>query len=132
MLWQMVFEKVAKAALLRQGSVELEVVRKSHKAASRMLRAIRVQRALSQRLGGVVVWDDVLSFIGALEAAHPQLAPPHAPLLEYPWEHVDGKIRWPAEHFEVAKALGDATRGLAPRVARFARLLDAEFDGMFP
>lgn len=74
----------------------------------------------------------MLWFVGALEAAHPQLAQSGAPQLEYPWEHVDGTIRWPAAHLQVAKALGDPKRGLGPRVLRFAELLDHRFEMMFP
>ena len=132
MLWQMVFEKFAKAALLRARALPIARVSTSHRAASRMLQAIRRQKSLSLALGGTKVWEDVLWFIGALEDAHPQLAAPGAPRLEYPWEHVDGTIRWPAKDLQVAKALGDAKSGLGPRVVRFAELMDQRFDSMFP
>lgn len=118
MVRQMVFEKFAKAALLRQGAVPLATVRQSHKAASRLLHAIRIQKSLSARLGGTKVWEDVLGFVGALEAAHPQLAQAGASQLEYPWEHVDGRIQWPAAHLQVARTLGNATSNLGPRVLR--------------
>jgi len=117
MLWQMVFEKFAKAALLRQGAVPLANVRGSHKAASRLLHAIRIQKSLSALFGGTKVWEDVLWFVGALEAAHPQLAQAGAPQLEYPWEHVDGRIQWPAAH----RVLCRRGRLLAGGTARWPR-----------
>jgi hypothetical protein len=132
MLWQMVFEKYAKAALLRQGAVPLATVRSSHKAASRMILALRHQKAAFALLGGAKVWEDVLWVVAALEAAHPQLAPPEGPQLEYPWADTHGVIQWPARHLQVAQALGDPTRGMAPRVLRFAELMDQHFDTMFP
>lgn len=132
MLWQMVFEKFAKAALLRQGSVPRSTVTTSHKAASRMLRSLRRQKRAFASLGGARVWEDVLWVIDALEAAHPQLAPPEGPQLEYPWENVRGDIQWPARDLHVARALGDPKRGLAPRLLRFAELLGQQFDALFP
>lgn len=132
MLCQMVFEKLAKAALLRQGAAPLETVRHSHRAASRLLLVLRRQRTLFALLGGAKVWEDVLWVVGALEDAHPQLAPDYAPQLEYPWEDVNGAIRWPARDLQVAQALGDSRRGLAPRVFRFVELMDQLFDTMFP
>src|ERR1700722_5707632 len=44
MLWQMGFEKYAKASLLRQGSVPFSPVTTSHKAVSRMLWSLRLPR----------------------------------------------------------------------------------------
>lgn len=132
MVWQMVFEKMAKAALLRQRSISLEAARTTHKAASRMLHAIRIQRNVARALGGTKAWEDVLWLIEALERAHPQLAQPGTPQLEYPWEHSDGTIRWPARDLHVAKSLGRARNNLGPRVERFATLLERSFHGMFP
>ncbi len=132
MLWQMVFEKYAKAALLRQRSVPRATVTTSHKAASRMLQSLRRQKTMFAALGGAKVWEDVLWVIVALETAHPQLAPPEGPQLEYPWENAHGDIQWPARDLQVARALGDSRRGLAPRLLRFAELLGQQFDGMFP
>ena len=132
MLWQMVFEKYAKAALLRQGAVPRSTITTSHKAASRMLQSLRRQRNVFALLGGAKVWEDVLWVIDALETAHPMLAPAVGPKLEYPWEDAVGDIRWPARDLQVARALGDPKRGLAPRLLRFAELLGQQFDTMFP
>lgn len=131
MLWQMVFEKFAKAALLRLGTVSLVDVRRSHRAASKLLHALRRNPPIFAKLGGALVWEDVLTLVVALEAAHPQLA--HgAPQLEYPWEDLSGNVMWPARDLHVAHALGDATKMLRPRVLRFANLLNQHFDTMFP
>jgi hypothetical protein len=132
MLCQMVFEKLAKAALLRQGAAPIDTVRRSHRAASRLLLVLRRQRGLFALLGGAKIWEDVLWIVEALEASHPQLAAEHAPQLEYPWEDVHGAIRWPARDLQVARALGDSRRGLAARVFKFAELMDRQFDVLFP
>lgn len=131
MLWQMVFEKYAKAALLRQGSVALATVQTSHKAASRMIEALRRQRDVFSVLGGARVWEDVLWLVEALERAHPQLAQPTGPRLEYPWEDSAGEVWWPAKDLQIAQQLSDPRRGIAVRVLRFARLLDQHFEAMF-
>jgi hypothetical protein len=97
-----------------------------------MLLSLRRQKTMFAALGGAKVWEDVLWVIVALETAHPQLAPPEGPQLEYPWENAHGDIQWPARDLQVARALGDSRRGLAPRLLRFAELLGQQFDGMFP
>ncbi|KYG06526.1 hypothetical protein BE21_34225 [Sorangium cellulosum] len=132
MLLQMVFEKFAKAALLRSGAVTLDWARGSHGAASRMLLALRQQRRLLEPLGGTKVWEDVLWVVSTLEQAHPQLAPPEGPQLEYPWEDARAEIRWPARDLQIATALGDPRKNLATRVLRFAMLLSDRFDDVFP
>ncbi len=132
MLLQMVFEKFSKAALLRQAQLPLATIRGSHKTASRMLHSLRRQPAVFALLGGAKVWEDVLWLVGALEAAHPQLAARHDPQLEYPWEDVHGAIQWPARNLQIAKLLSDSRKVLAPRVFRFAESVDQHFDAMFP
>ena len=123
MLVQMVFEKFAKAALLRQQAVTTDWARRSHGSASRLLLVLRRQRGLFEPLGGPQVWGDVLSVVDALERAHPQLASPQGPQLEYPWENVRGEIQWPARDLGIAVALGDPRRNLLTRVLRFAGIL---------
>jgi hypothetical protein len=131
MLLQMVFEKCAKATLLRQSAVSLEWARTSHGAASRMLLVLRRQKDLLEPMGGTRVWEDVLWAISELERAHPSLAPEHGPQLEYPWEDVHGQIRWPSRHLSIASTLGDPTRALGARITRFAELFIQHFDDMF-
>lgn len=55
MLMQMVFEKFAKAALLRLGSITLASAARTHKAASLMVTAMRIQRGLIAPIGGPMV-----------------------------------------------------------------------------
>jgi hypothetical protein len=51
MVMQMVFEKFAKAALLRSGAITLGWAEGSRRAASRMLAAMRLQRGLMDPIG---------------------------------------------------------------------------------
>lgn len=132
MLLQMVFEKFAKAALLRQGAVTLEWAFTSHGSASRMLLVLRRQRALFAVIGGDKMWEDVLWAISEIERSHPQLAQSRAPRLEYPWEDAQGVVRWPSRDLSIAVALGDPRRALGLRVVRFAQAMSARFDEMFP
>lgn len=129
MLMQMFFEKLAKAALLRSGAVGLEWAKGSHRAASKLVQVLLRHRTLLEDLGGPKVWADSIWVVTALEQAHPQVAADREKL-EYPWETDDGVIRWPARDLPIAKALGAGT--LAPRILRFASLLEQKFDHMFP
>lgn len=132
MLLQMVFEKFAKAALLRTGAVTLDWARGSHQAASRMVQTLRRQRRFLESIGGPKVWEDVLCVVGRLEKAHPQIAPREGPQLEYPWVDAHDEIRWPARDLQIAAALGDPKKGLSARVFNFATRLSDRFDSVFP
>lgn len=132
MLLQMTFEKLAKAALLRNGSTTVEAARATHKAASRLVSILRRNRGLLHPLGGDVVWQDVLTTVPELERAHPQLAEPTAPRLEYPWEDNNGTVRWPARDLAVAHRLVDPTSTRGSRMIRFASKLIEHFDDVFP
>lgn len=131
MLMQMVFEKFAKAALLRSNAVALGWTVGSHRAASRMLAAMRLQRDLMEPMGGAVVWHDVLWAVEALEQAHPSVAR-GAPQLEYPWETAAGVVQWPARDLPIAVSMGNPASNLTTRVVRFASLLGRRFDQIFP
>jgi hypothetical protein len=130
MLMQMVFEKFAKAALLRSGAVTLASAKTSHKAASRMVAAMRVQRGVMAPMGGPHVWHAAFEVVEALERAHPSVAR-GAPQLEYPWEAADGGVRWPARDLAIAARLGNPRSNLAAHVAEFALKLDRHFDLIF-
>jgi len=131
MVIQMVFEKYAKAALLRQNAVALDWAKTSHGSASRMLLVLRRQRGILDSLGGPKVWEDVLSTIYSLERAHPALALQVGPQLEYPWEDIHGVVRCPAKDLAIAKSMGNPSNMLGPRVLRFAEQLGHHFDSMF-
>jgi hypothetical protein len=131
MLLQMTFEKLAKAALLRSGAVDVAWASRTHRAASHMLRALRLQRGLMAPLGGPLVWQDVLWAVDALEQVHPSVAQ-GGPQLEYPWEQTNGTIAWPARDLAIARALGNPKSNLGARVLQFAATLVERFDRIFP
>ena len=129
MLMQMVFEKFAKAALLRSGSITLAVATKTHKAASRMVATMRIQRGLMAPMGGPHVWHAAFEVVEALERAHPSVARGNAQL-EYPWETQAG-VQWPARDLDVAARLGNPRSNLAAHLSDFASKLDRHFDAIF-
>lgn len=131
MLLQMAFEKLAKAALLRSGAVDVGWASGTHRAASHMLRALRLQRGLMAPIGGPLVWQDVLWAVETLEQVHPALAQ-GGPHLEYPWEQPNGAIAWPARDLAIARSLGNPKSNLAGRVLQFASALAERFDRIFP
>ncbi len=133
MLMQMAFEKLAKAALLRSGAVNLQTATTSHRAASLMVRTMRLERRRMSAMGGPLVWNDAFEIVEALERAHPSLAQVHGgPQLEYPWLTTAGAVAWPAQHLPVVWKLGDPKSAAAARVLRFAQQLDRSFDQVFP
>ncbi len=132
MLLQMTFEKLAKAALLRNGSMTVDAARATHSAASGLVSRLRRHRRLLVPLGGDIVWRDVLAIVPELERAHPQLAGPGGAQLEYPWEGSNGEIRWPARDLAIAKQLSDPISNRGLRVITFASKLVEAFDQIFP
>lgn len=127
MLLQMVFEKLAKAALARTDVPCFIANRTSHVAASRLVSAIKNQ---SHYLDLRYAWKDVLPMVQALERAHPALAR-GGPHLEYPWEEGEG-MGLPSTHLPVVKQLADPMDTKGPRLLRFARELSDRFDEFFP
>lgn len=132
MLMQMVFEKFAKAALLRSGIMSVADATGTHVAASRMVAVMRRNRKTLDVPGGAVTWSKAFELVEALERAQPQVArrAGGGPQLEYPWAE-ESEIRWPARHLAVAERLGDPTTNAAPRLLAFARMLDQHFDALF-
>ena len=132
MVAQMVLEKLAKAALLRQGAVQLAWAKTNHGAASRMVQVLRRQKSILKPMGGPFAWKNALELVGALERAHPQLAGVNGPQLEYPWEDAQGRVCWPAEHFQLAKEVfGNPNSRAAVDLLRFIALLEQRFDDIF-
>lgn len=127
MLLQMVFEKLAKAALARTDEPCFVAYRTSHAAASRLVIAIKNH---NEYLGLRYAWKDVLPLVQALERAHPALAR-RGPHLEYPWEEGD-KMGLPATHLSIVKQLADPLETKGPKLLRFARELSNRFDELFP
>jgi hypothetical protein len=133
MLLQMVFEKLAKAALLRMRSVSVEDATSTHATAGRLLRTLRRERRRFSPLGGEKSWADVLSLVEELERLQPQLARSEFhPKLEFPWLTRNGDIQWPEDHLAVARRLRNPQNNFKTRVLKFAGLLASQFDQLFP
>ncbi|MGC4067961.1 MAG: hypothetical protein QM784_25590 [Polyangiaceae bacterium] len=126
MLLQMVFEKLAKAALARIDAPCFVANRTNHVAASRLVSAIKNQNAYVQLRYN---WKDVLPLVQALERAHPAVskAGPH---LEYPWES-GATMGLPSTHLPIVQQLADPRDPKGPRLIRFARELANRFDSIF-
>lgn len=131
MLLQMAFEKFAKAALLRSGAITYAAARSSHKAASTMITAMRLQKALIAPIGGPLVWSAAFEVVETLERAQPSMAQ-RAAQLEYPWETANGVVQWPAGHLPLAIKLANPNSTLAAHVIDFAGKLERNFDTIFP
>lgn len=133
MLLQMTFEKFGKAALLRSGSITLITARTSHKAASRMVAAMKLQRGLMAPMGGPHVWHAAFDVVEALENAHPQVAgrAPGTPQLESPWETATGVIQWPEHDLPTCARLSNPHSNLTTHLLDFATKLDRHFDAIF-
>jgi hypothetical protein len=133
MLLQMAFEKFAKAALLRSGSMSYSDAKSSHKGASRMVAAMRVQKKLMAPIGGPHVWTAAFEVVEALERAQPSLAKAHqGPQLEYPWESSNGTVLWPAKDLPIASRLANPSSRLVFHVLDFAEKLKLQFNAIFP
>jgi len=134
MLLQMVFEKMAKAALLRSSQLTIAKACGSHRAAARMVAVLKRNRRMLRLLGGgnAYAWKDVLPVVVELERAHPQLSE-GGPQLEYPWQDPDtSEVLWPARDLPIAQRLGAPGQLVGLRVLRFAGQLQREFDLVFP
>lgn len=127
MLLQMVFEKLAKAALARVSVTEFLAHRTSHVAASKMVRVIKTNAAYHDLH---VDWKEVLPMIQSLERAHPAVAK-RGPHLEYPWEQ-GPVIGHPSQHLEIVRQLADPRNPRGPKLVRFARELCNKFNDIFP
>ncbi|MDI1428803.1 hypothetical protein [Polyangium sorediatum] len=127
MLLQMVFEKLAKAALARTDKPCFIANRTNHVAASRLVSAIKNQ---NDYLNLRHAWKDVLPMIQALERAHPAVAK-SGPHLEYPWEQGD-VMGLPATHLAIVTQLADPRDPKGAKLIRFARELADRFDSIFP
>jgi hypothetical protein len=130
----MAFEKFGKAALLRSGAISLSSATSSHRAASRMIASMKLQRGLMTPMGGPLVWHAAFDAIEKLENAHPQLAGRSrgAPQLEYPWASASGEVLSPSRHLPIALQLANPRSKLAMHVLDFASKLDRNFDRIFP
>jgi hypothetical protein len=146
MLLQMVFEKLAKSAMLKLGS-PLPAVQRSHHVASRLVAVFASNPILLEALDEEdgESWAEVLPLVLELEAAHP--APPvdpvnpkkrlprpaGTPVLEYPWEDAKtGDIRWPARDLPIAQRFADPAGVELARLVKFAMSLSRKHASLFP
>ena len=133
MLLQMVFEKLAKAALLRSGAVSVGYASSSHRAASQLVATLKRNRLALGLFGTPFTWDAVAQLVQELERVHPSLARAHGgPQLEYPWESPAGGVFWPERDLPVALRLGASTSTIAIHALAFAKKLASHFDVIFP
>jgi hypothetical protein len=126
MLLQMVFEKLAKAALARTDIQAFHAHRTSHVAASRLVNIIK-NHGKYIRLN--YDWRDVLPMVQALERAHPAVAK-RGPHLEYPWE-AGGEVALPSTHLSIVAQIADPRDLKTAKLFRFARELSKRFDELF-
>lgn len=134
MLLLMVFEKLAKAALLRSSQMTVRMATSSHRAASRMVAQLKRNRSKLKALGAgdAYAWKDVLPVVTELERAHPQLAE-GGPQLEYPWEDEgEERVCWPAKDLPIARRLGMANDLTGARLLKLAGEIARTFDRVFP
>jgi len=131
MLFQMVFEKIAKAALIQSECVTVDEARKTHAGATKMVKAIGNQRA-HLRGEGIDPTTEALSLVEELEKAHPQITA-DGPHLEYPWEDTTTReIKWPERHLEVVRRIGDPLTGRGAELLKLADQLVRNFKKIFP
>ncbi|MGM0575293.1 MAG: HEPN domain-containing protein [Myxococcota bacterium] len=126
MLLQMVFEKASKAALLRSGQISVRKAVSSHASASTLVSILKRQRRYLHTLGGgdPFRWAGVLPLVQELERAHPVLAAPGQPQLEYPWEDpATGAVMWPGRDLPLVVRLKDPRNTNAPRLMNLAAVL---------
>jgi hypothetical protein len=144
MLLQMVFEKFAKAALLKTGT-PLTNLAKSHHVASHLIQTLALNPALLTVLGGSnpAVWRAAFPLVLELENAHPatrfdpatRKAIPRAfpEMLEFPWEDPHSKdIRWPAKDLPIAQRFASPTSTDLTQLLKFAQALSTQHSALFP
>lgn len=132
MLLQMVLEKLAKAALLRTGQLDVPAATRTHRAASTLLEQLGRNQRMCARLGlaATTVRHRLAPLVDRLERAHPSLAG-DGPCLEYPWVAPGGEIQWPAAHLEVARRFG-ARSNEGQLLFDLLERLQSRFDQAFP
>jgi len=130
MLLQMVFEKVAKAALIRQG-YDLEAIQKSHKAATSFMNLLRNDKVLRDQLEQPGSVFGLTANVRELERLHPSNSKGKTPKLEYPWEDPgSGAVLWPAEHLELIRRYQHPTDITLSKLIKLATVLTAGVEKM--
>ena len=123
MLLQMVLEKLAKAALLQHGGLEIQHVARSH-ATLPVLRNIISRRGFLKPLQDA--YEQCRHEVRRLERLHPSLAGPDGPQLEYPWVGADDRVRCPATDLGLAQEWAQADPRSLRKLLHFVSVLDSQ------
>lgn len=101
MLLQMVFEKLAKGALLYGKRITVDDAQKNHQAAVSLMTIFTDIPALLELFPGKHQrkWLPTVTLVKNLTKLHPSIVE-RGPQLEYPWELEDGTVRNPVDHLE--------------------------------
>ncbi len=134
MLMQMIFEKLAKAALARKNIQPP----KSHQVASRLL--LLLERTPSGTVLPGVSTTLAFAAVRDLENAQPAVVNQivknggaQYPQLEYPWKNPNTNfVEWPAKHLPIARRVADPRDPVGPQLLKLARTLEARFNILFP
>ncbi|RVU44720.1 hypothetical protein EA187_09255 [Lujinxingia sediminis] len=136
MLLQMVFEKLAKAALLYSKKIDVEDAQRTHKAAESLMAIFRTHPRFLGVFPGTSQrrWLPTAKLVAELTRLHPQIAR-GGPHLEYPWEREDGTIGVPARDLEpLLESLWGSPQGQLKRLSdlfTFARILADNAEKVF-
>lgn len=134
MLLQMAFEKIAKAALLKNGQWSEEHAQQTHHGASHMMTQLLQQRQLAKLAYTRNTVEQVLKpLVDELEHLHPAVARANGrsgPWLEYPWATPLDAVAVPCRDLpSLAHYAGRSTRVL--QLVRFAQTLIDAHDRLF-
>lgn len=132
MLLQMVYEKLAKATITRNGMANP----RNHQVATRLFLLLDRHPALPPALQ---VPRSVRQFVDELENATPQIANlsdrsggPPWPRLEYPWEDAAGNVLYPARDLPLARRVKDPKDRILLDCLKFATNLAINLPALYP
>jgi HEPN domain-containing protein len=123
MLLQMVFEKLAKAAIAQGGTKPP----KQHPVLSKFLPSLKASPSLPASFTA-----EVEAFILQLESATPAVVKGHGERLEYPWEDAAGRVYWPARDLTLAKTVANPSDLTAVACLKCAHDLANDLFRIFP
>lgn len=130
MLLQMSLEKIAKAALLKNGQWHPERAQSTHRGASHMMMQLLRKRVIAKlSFPRKVVEYTIKPMVDTLENLHPANREA-GPCLEYPWLTPLDTVETPCTHLPVLSTYA-ATNNRAALLHRFAWHLIANHDKIF-
>ncbi len=136
MLLQMVFEKIAKAALLRSGQWAIAHTQTTHSGASHMMQLLTIRRYQSRTTYSQgQLRNSLKPLVDELENLQPAIAAQRGrisgPWLEYPWETPQGLVAVPSSDLPNLKRYGAAHAPTMALLMRFAGELLARHKSIF-